>query len=298
MKRAWQWIGIGLGSLVGLIGLMAMVLSLIGSGKLNKQYDVVGQSLTIPEDSAALERGQYVYTTHCSGCHGADLGGTPFFADPALGNIPAPNLTMGQGGIGSRYSSADFVRAIRHGVDADGRPLAIMPSGAFQYFSDEDLAAVIAYIRSSSSVDKDQGERDVKFVGRILMAVGALDFLAAESIDHDLSTVSAPEQGVTIAYGEYLVNTSDCRNCHGETLAGAQPPEPGAPLAPDLTADGTLASWSAADFSSAMRTGRTPDNRQIDAAYMPWEEFGHMTDDDLAAVFLYLQSLTGPDSAN
>ncbi len=75
------------------------------------------------------------------------MGGADFFNDPALAVIDAPNLTPGQGGVGAHFSDADWVRAIRHGIDPTGRPLLIMPSRNYYHLSDEDLGKVIAYLK-------------------------------------------------------------------------------------------------------------------------------------------------------
>lgn len=69
--------------------------------------------------------------------------------------LPAPNLTAGKGGIGATYTDADWERAIRHGIGGDNRVLAIMPSNYFSHYSDADLAAVIAYLKTFPPVDSD-----------------------------------------------------------------------------------------------------------------------------------------------
>ena len=292
MKKVLKWIGIVLAGIVGIVIVAVIGLSVSANSRINKAYQVTPAAVNIPDDAAAIKRGAYIFSTSCAGCHGDDLAGTRFFDDPAIGTIPAPNLTSGQGGIGGTYSDTDFVRAIRHGVRADGAPLMIMPSKAYWYFSDEDLGAVIAYVKSASPLDNDLGEKDLKPMGRILLAIGAFgEVFAAEVLDHDGPRPSVPARGTTIEYGEYLINTSDCRSCHGETLAGAKSAEPGAPFSPNLTPDGVLSLWSAADFIETMRTGVTPYGRKLDVNFMPYEEYGRMTDDDLTAMFLYLQSL-------
>lgn len=297
MKKALKWIGISIGSLIAIVVLAAVGLSLSANARMDKTYDVEPAVVDIPGDAAAIERGAYIYSASCAGCHGKNLAGTEFFNDPALGYIPAPNLTAGQGGIGGTYSGTDFVRAIRHGVAADEKPLMIMPSRAYWHFSDEDLGAVIAFLQASAPVDNDLGEKNLKPVGRILLAAGAFgEVFAAEVLDHTAPRPATPERGVTAAYGEYLVNTGDCRACHGETLSGGQSAEPGAPASPDLTPDGVLAIWSEAGFIETMRTGVTPYGRQLDSKFMPYEGYGHMTDDDLTAMFLFLQSLSSQDT--
>lgn len=291
MSKFLKTAAIVLGSLLGLLVIVVAALALIGGNRLSKVYAVQPEVVTVPSDAAALQRGQYLVATGCTGCHGANLGGAPFFEDPALGRIPAPNLTTGAGGIGSTYSDSDLALAIRHGVNKVGKPLMVMPSDAFWYFSDEDLTAVIAYLRSAPPVDNDPGERSIGLLGRVLVGAGVMDVLAAERINHADQRSAAPPQQVDAAYGEYLVNISDCRSCHGSALAGGQSSEPGAPPGPNLTPGGDLAAWTADDFLRAMRTGMTPAGDVLDPAYMPWPGYGQMTDDDLNALFLYLQSL-------
>jgi hypothetical protein len=48
--------------------------------------------------------------------------------------------------------------------------------------------------------------------------------------------------------------------------------------------------WSEADFIRAMRTGATPDGREMDPEEMPWRSFAKMTDDELRAVWLYIKA--------
>lgn len=298
MKRVLKWVGIGLGGLLGLLLLVVAVLVVVGGNKLNKQYDVQSEPVAISDDTAVLQRGQYLFSVSCAGCHGDNLAGTAFFDDPVLGSIPAPNLTAGQGGAGVSFSDADFVRAIRHGIDNEGKPLMIMPASAFWHYSDEDLGAIIAYLKNAVPIDNDLGEKNLKLMGRILVGAGVLDALAAEHIDHTGPRPAAPAQQVDAAYGEYVVNTNDCRGCHGPALSGGPSAEPGAPPGPNLTPGGELGDWSADDFITAMRTGMAPDGRQLRPEYMPWEEYGRMTDDDLTALFLYLQSLSALETAS
>ena len=292
MKKIFKWIAIVIGSLVAVVAVAAIGLSFSANARLNKTYTVQPAPLDIPVEAAAIERGAYIYSTTCAGCHGDNLAGTPFFNDPALGSIPAPNLTAGAGGIGDVFSDTDWVRAIRHGIDPQGKPLMVMPSLAFWHFSDQDLGAVIAYVKSATPVDNNLGQKALKPVGRILLATGALgDVLAAEALDHNAPRPSTPPQAVTADYGQYLVDTLDCRSCHAANLAGGQSTEPGAPPSPDLTPAGTLSIWSSTDFIQTMRTGITPYSRQLDPAFMPYEEYSRLTDEDLTAIFLYLQSL-------
>lgn len=291
MNKILRFAAIVLGSVFGLLILTGVVLALIGGNRLNRMYAVQPAVVPIPSDAVALERGRYLVNTGCAGCHGGNLAGTPFFQDPALGHIPAPNLTSGKGGIGSTYSDSDLALAIRHGIGKAGQPLMIMPADAFWHYSDEDLGAVIAYLRSAPPVDNDLGERGIGLLGRVLVGAGVMDVLAADRIDHAQRRPDAPAQQVNAAYGEYVANISDCRSCHGAALSGGQSSEPGAPPGPNLTPGGDLATWTDADFVRTLQSGVTPTGKVLNPAYMPWPSYGQMTEEDLTALFLYLQSL-------
>ena len=59
-----------------------------------------------------------------------------------LARVGGPNLTRGKGGIGARYSDADWVRALKHGLRRDGSPLIFMPSEGFAQLTAADMAAI------------------------------------------------------------------------------------------------------------------------------------------------------------
>jgi mono/diheme cytochrome c family protein len=297
LKKVLKWIGIIMGGLVGLLALVFVVLYFIGGAKVNKKYEVPVETISIPTDAAAVQRGEHLATIYiCTRCHTENLGGELSFVVPGMVSIPTPNLTSGPGGVGGFYTDTDWVRAIRHGVGHDGRALFIMPSKTFHYLSDEDLGALIAYLKSLPPVDNALPERRIEPLGRLMMAVGMFPPLPVEQIDHTSPPPVAPEPGVTVAYGEYLSRT--CTECHGADLNGAPFGPPGQEVpTPNLTPGGELASWSEEDFITTMRTGVTPYGRQIDEE-MPWKYFGQMSDEELRAVWLYLKSLPALGQGN
>jgi mono/diheme cytochrome c family protein len=228
-------------------------------------------------------------------CHQPDLGGDPhFFNGGSLGTAEAPNLTSGPGGVGGQFSDADYVRAIRYGVKPNGTSVFLMPSTDFRYLSDQDLGALIAYIRSVPPVDRQTPEPHSKFsfMGNVLYGAGMFgDLLRADAIRKMGDVPAAPQAGVTADYGQYLVRINGCRDCHRAQLAGGKPGDPSSPLAPNLTPGGELCAWSEADFINTLRTGVTPSGTQLPERFMPWKNKGQMTDDELKAVWAYLQSL-------
>lgn len=292
MKKVFKWIGIVLGSLVGLLLVGGVVLFLNGNARLNKTYDFPPSNIVIPTDTASIEFGKHRAETLCESCHGKDLGGVVnwFNADP-LGTIDSANLTAGEGGIGQEFTSdEDYVRAIRHGIDPDGKPLFMPAVFSTSYLSDEDLGAVIAYLRTIPSVDRKTNGQRLTPLAKIMLAAGTLGKLPVEAVSHE-TQVSAPERGVSVDYGNYLVNTNDCRVCHGQELAGGKHPDPTlAIITPNLTPGGEVGFWSEEDFINTIRTGITPGDHQF-SEHMPWETYKLFTDDELKAIYMYLQSL-------
>lgn len=285
-----KWIGIVLGGLILIIALAAGGMIASTNSRFHKTYDISPEPLVIPTDEASLAFGARWAVMHCQECHGEDLGGGTVLDDPGLGYVDAPNLTTGQGGIASNYSDQDWVRAIRHGVKKDGTSVFIMPSDGFYYLSDADLGGIIAYMKTIPPVDREVRPQGLTPLAKILYAAGAFgDLLYAETIPHDVRP-PAPAAGVTVEYGEYLVNAHGCRFCHGEQLSGKQPAEPGSPLAPNLTPGGELADWNEADFFTLIRTGITPSGRKL-SNFMIWEGLSHMTDEEIRAMWMYLQSV-------
>jgi cytochrome c553 len=166
-----------------------------------------------------------------------------------------------------------------------------MPSTDFQYFSDADLSALIAYLKQMPAVANQTRGRSFTPLARILYAAGAFgDQIAAERIDHTAAhPPQTPQPGPTAGYGAYIVTLAGCRNCHGPELTGGKDPDPAALPAPNLTRSGELASWSEADFVKTMRQGITPGGRQL-SDFMPWKTLGQLSDEELRAVWLYLQA--------
>lgn len=292
MRNFIRWIGFGLLGLVALILLASAALYFITSQRVNKVYSLPAVQITIPTDPGSISRGQVLVAARCAGCHGADSAGKVIFEDAVLGNISTTNLTAGRGIGGDTLTDADYARAIRHGVNHAGHPILTMPSEAFYFINDQELGEMIAFLKSSAPIGTTLPPTQIKPIGMVLIGAGAFgDLIAAEKIDHLAARPVPVEPGVTAAYGDYLVRAGQCRTCHGEQLTGGKDPDPDAPPAPDLTRSGELSTWSEADFIQALRSGRVPGGRQMNQ-FMPWKAIGQMTDVDLKAMWLYLQSLS------
>ena len=300
MKKWVRRIGYTLGGLLGVILLLASGIWGMSARTFNRTMTLPLEDVSVPTDSASVARGEHLVRaiTKCVDCHGQNLGGTIFIDDPAMGLLPAPNLTTGKGGVLAAYTDAELEQAIRHGIRRDGTPLFIMPSSEYQHLADDDLGAILAYLRSLPPVDNEQPEKRIGPVTRTLLVTGAAPtLLPAAIIDHAARPPATMPVQPTREYGEYIANTGGCKGCHGPNLAGGKMPggPPGAPIPANLTPAG-IGSWSEADFTRALREGTRPDGSKINP-FMPWLATRLMTDDEMRALWLYVSSVPAAEPA-
>jgi mono/diheme cytochrome c family protein len=292
MKKFFKWLGIVIGILLGLLVILLTVFYFKGNAMVSRNYDIPAENIPIPTDAASLARGKHFAQAVCTGCHTADLSGQ-IMINASFAKIYSANLTSGKGGAGSEFTDADFIRALRHGVDDQGRALIVMPAQVFWNFSDADLADIVAYLKTVPPVDKEHPDPQINPVGKIMFGAGMFgpDIVPAAVIAHDQRPASIPI-GVTSQYGQYLVNVTGCRDCHGAKLSGGTSGQPGALDAPNLTPGGDLQTWTSDDFIKTIHTGVKPDGHVLNPDQMPWKDFNaNYSDDELKAIFLYLQSL-------
>ena len=303
MRKFLKWLGVIGGGLVVVAVLLVVVLFLVGSRKVNRTYDVAIATVSIPDDAASIARGKhYVEAVGvCQVCHGQNLAGPVIddcknvpcigFSDESIfGKIAPANLTSGLGGIGGSFTDDDYIKAIRHGIGMDNQALTIMPAEEYNRIADDDLGAIIAYLKTLPPIDNEVSKSGLGPLGRTLASfVGGL--IPASLIDHEAQRPQSPEVGVTAEYGEYLSNI--CTVCHGEGLSGSRVPGNDRVKAPDITMSGDIGSWTKSQFLDAIRSGNTPSGNLLDPRFMPWNRFTQMTNDELDAIWLYLESLPG-----
>mgnify|MGYP006176015753 CR=1 FL=1 len=190
--------------------------------------------------------------------------------------------------VGRTNTDADWVRALRHGVGQDGRPLAIMPSRLYANFDAADLGALVAYLKHLPPVDRELSPTEFWLLGRVLFGLGVIDnFFTVEQIAHDRPLPTVLDRAPTPAYGAYVASTS-CIECHGDDLRGGRHPAPGGPEAPGLDA---VADWPLDLFATTLQTGVTPAGRRLDPELMPWTSTQHLDSVEVAALHACIQTL-------
>lgn len=295
-----------LGCLCFLIGvplLLAALVFVISEIQLRRVYNIPPTELSLPTAATSLARGQFLVETvgACGECHGGyALKGNQYFLDePLVGSIPAANLTAGKGGVGAVYTVVDWERAIRHGVGRDGRALLGVSSGVLQHLSDADVAAMVAYLQTLRAFDNELPPRKIGPLFRPFLLLAYIlpeeenDIMPAVKIDHATSHLAAVEPGVTAAYGRYLV-TLTCVECHKTDLGGGGDPGEGM----NITMGGNLGNWTEAEFVRTLKLGLTPEGNGLNGTEMPQARLRHLSDDDLKAIWLYIQSVPPIASKN
>jgi hypothetical protein len=306
--RILKWTAIGLVLIIGGLFLFIQM-------SWDKTFEAPYPDITARLDSALIARGEYLAfgPSHCATCHvpmdkirdvenglKMPLIGGWEMELPGLGTFRAPNITPDpETGIG-RYSDQEIARLLRHGVKPNGRTM--LPFMPYQNMSDEDLTAIISFLRSQEPVKNVVPPSEFYTVGKALVAFGVLK---------PEGPTTAPPARVpiepTAAYGKYVVHTlANCRGCHtemdlntgqyiGTDLAGKNmfPPDHFsggyAYMAPNLTPcpeTGIIAHWSEDQFISRFRAGRV-----YEGSHMPWGAFSRLDTVELRAVYAYLQSL-------
>jgi mono/diheme cytochrome c family protein len=289
-----KWVrraGIAVAVLVVLAAGAAFTGLQLAEGKMQRKLEVKVQPVAYTSDAAAVERGRYLFASRgCVDCHGANGGGRTFVEEGSL-KIRGPNISPAPGSAVADYRPEDWVRAIRHGVARDGRPLMIMPSEDYNRFTDADLSALVAYVRSMPPAEGGPAVVQLPLPVRVLYGFGAIHDAAAR-IDHALPPAQPVAEGVNVAHGAYVANM--CLGCHGATLAGGRIPggPPDWPAASNLTpGEGTvMGRYADADaLLRLFRTGKRPDGSEVKV--MPFNSLREMSETDVRALHLYLKTL-------
>ena len=291
MRGFLKWLGLAAGLVLLLVAAIALTGWVQADRQMNRRVDVKVGALALPTEAAAIERGRYLYSSRgCADCHGADGGGHKVIDGGGM-LIVAPHISAGAGSVTVAYRTEDWVRAIRHGVGPDGRPLMVMPSEDYNRLTDPDLGALVAYVKQMPAAQGQAAVIQLPPPVRVLYGLGMIKDAAAK-IDHNLPPAAPVPEGVTAEHGRYVAQM--CVGCHGPGYGGGKIPggPPDWPAAANLTpgAGGAMARYARVeDFMAMMRGGKRPDGSGI--AGMPFASLSQLNDTDLRALHAFLQTL-------
>jgi mono/diheme cytochrome c family protein len=293
LKKILKRAGIALVIVLVVAGAAFAGAAWLGERKLGRSVEIRVVPVPYTKDRAALKLGKYLFESRgCGECHGDDGRGIAFIDSPEGLYVQSPNITTGPGGVVSDYNEGDWVRAIRHGVSPKGRALIAMPSEDYNRMSDNEFAALVAYVRSLPPVKGESAVIRMPHAVKALYGVGLIKD-AAEKIDHRKPPAQPVAAAATVEYGAYLANL--CVGCHGVTFGGGRIPgaPPDWPSAANLTpgAGSVMPRYDTLEkFVGMMRTGKRPDGSQV-SQVMPFMSLRNLNDTDLTAIHAYLTAL-------
>lgn len=290
-NKAVKWIGGIATSLLTLVVALVGVTMVLGIVKVSTPRSAPVPDLTVAGTPAQLARGEHIANSFCASCHstanslpltgGVDLGKD--FPLP-LGAYVSANLTPA--GPLKNWSDGEIFRAIRNGIDRDGQVLFAMSGARGRHLSDEDIEAVIAYLRSQPTVASETPTPLDQYNALALIMIGA--GAIPESEPPTTQAIAMPPKGPTAEFGKYILSYQDCVLCHGQNLTGGEPGQL-APVGPNLS---MVKQWTQEQFITTLRTGTDPNGHVLNGKLMPWQNIGRMDDEELAAVHAYLTSLS------
>lgn len=286
MKRVLKWIGIVVVGLLGLVILLGAGAYTVSASRLNRTYEVTADfTLNVPTDPESIAAGEKLAATYlCGDCHGANLAGQLFVDDPTFGQIYSANLTAGENGIGAAYSDEEIARAIWYGVKADGSPTVGMPPEFHQAIHIGDMEKLIAYLRTVPPVDTNYPPSSYGPMMRVMHTANMFPLIPAEKVDASQPPLDPISPDETLAYGAYLA--AFCAHCHMADFAG----DTEMFQSPNIT-PAAIGDWTEAEFVRAVTEGVRPDGTLLDPELMPWEAISRHTEEELQALWAYLQTV-------
>lgn len=220
------------------------------------------------------------------------------------GVFVTPNLTPAQLG---NWTDGEIFRAITSGISKDGSALfPLMPYPHYSQLDESDIRAVIAYLRTLEPVENNHPAPQIDFPVSLLINTMPVkpNFLAK------------PPKSDVVNYGRYLITAAACTDCHtrmergefvGEPYAGGNEyPMPdgsiirAANITPHETGIGT---WTREQFVQRFKsyadTNYVAHDVQLGEfqTIMPWLMYAHMEEEDLGAIYEYLQTVPAVDKS-
>lgn len=291
---------------IGLLILIVVLGTTIGMRQ-NLQFEAPYPDIHASTDSNIINRGKHIVYSqaHCAVCHSPQnvdsllaagieptLNGGKLM-DIGIARIYTPNITSDtQYGIGKR-TDAEIARVIRYGVHANGT--AVLNFMGFQDMSNDDLTAVVSYLRTSKPVATPNTPHEFGLLGKAIKA------FMVTPVGPRLPIKGSVTPDTTTAYGEYLVtSTANCIACHtqrnlagdlsGPLMAGGNDID--GFITPNLTPhpDSRIYGWTQEQFIDRFRQ-----EKRIKESPMPWNNFKLMTDLELKAIYRYLKTVPAAD---
>lgn len=304
----------------GLLYLIVIVLliAVVGVAYITLALPNVGEAENIKIEATPqrIARGKYLalHVSVCLDCHSphdetkfglpvdsTHLGAGGMKFDKAVGfpgNVVVSNITPFKL---KEWTDGELFRAITAGVKKDGS--AIFPLMPWPYYSKmdrEDIYSIIAYLRTLKPLETNHPKTTLDFPLNILV----------HTMPEKATLGIKPAESDTLKYGEYLVQSAACKDCHSQDNQGKL--LPGLEFAggkafgvngntlrsSNITPDPStgIGKWTKQDFIARFRA--FPDENKAShvnstdfQTIMPWWNYSKLTDADLASIYAYLRTV-------
>ncbi|HEY2017939.1 MAG TPA: c-type cytochrome [Bryobacteraceae bacterium] len=278
-------------------------------------------SLKVAMTPERIARGKFIfqYVSHCDSCHSerdfTRVDGPVVESGRGRGNVLsslinglpgtviAPNLTPDpETGLGN-WTDGEKIRAIREGVDRDGRALfPMMPYAGYRKMSDEDVESLVAYLDSLSPVKNPLPKTQLAFPVNLMI----------KGVPQPVGNVPPHDRSDKVKHGEYLATLGACAECHTPMDKGQ--PVPGkkfaggrqfvsslgtvvtANITPDIETG--IGKWSEEfflkkfyDYKEYAANGPPKASGPEAFTLMPWLGLSQLPPEDLGAIYAYLRTL-------
>lgn len=301
------------------IGLGLVLFLLVGMGvyvKFGMPNVDEAPYVNVEMTSANIERGKYLanHVAVCMDCHSTrdwnrftgpliagTLGKGGEYFGPEVGfpgKFYAPNLTPFNLWD---WTDGEIFRAITMGVDKEGNALfPVMPYTYYGKMDQEDVYAIIAYLRTLPSIENKTAQHEVDFPMNFIL----------NTIPQKQEAGSRPKKSDRVAYGGYLANMAGCVECHTKVNQGQIVPElkfsggrefimpNGIVRSANITPDNEtgIGVWTETAFVNRFQVYGRIDSlpllgeNQVNTI-MPWAMYAGMSTADLKAIYAYIKTL-------
>lgn len=315
MRKVFKW---GLWLLIGVVVLIASGLTYVSYALPNIGPPPEMEVEITPE---RVERGKYLawHVLQCIDCH-SKRDFTIFSAPPIPETLAAggevfnremgfPGVFLSRNitpyGIGD-WTDGELFRLITTGVKRDGEPIfPIMPYHNYGQLDPEDIKATIAYIRSLEPVEADHAASQVDVPFNFIL----------RTIPKEAKLQKRPDKSDKVAYGKYMFTAASCAECHtkfekgefvGPVCGGGRPfqfPDGSVLSSANITFHETgIKSWTKETFIQKFKAYQDSSYVPLKVkpgefqTLMPWMMYAGMTEEDLGAIYDYLETLPAVDN--
>lgn len=274
MSPVLKWAGAIAGVILTLAILAPAYVYLASDAVIERRYPLPAISEPATPTPKMLASGRHlVLIAGCGLCHGADFTGRLIGRKTVL-PVYAANLRLAS----KAMTDGEFERAVRAGITPEATSLWRMPSGNYTYMSEDDLSAILFYLRGLPAAGHNWPQPKFDLPARLAIVEGQL----VPSVLEAAISPSSLDLGPRYDGGRYIARVA-CSQCHGADLSGSADGR-----APDLK---VISNYDRPAFFDLLRRGIGAHGRRVAAmAWLARDQFHVFADYEIMALYDYLDA--------